>query len=114
MITLKEKLFEALGSKSKYVIEYSINGSRNSIESSNYKTDLKNILSKNYNPEKDWYIVFDNRKYNFSEIDSVIEFGGVGSSFYGMMKRFESGEKSKIYTNLKQSEYDKLKSKYVK
>ena len=41
MITLKEKLFEALGSKSKFVIEYSINGSRNSIESSNYKTDLK-------------------------------------------------------------------------
>lgn len=114
MITLKEKIFEALGSNAKYVIEYSINGTRNSKESSNYKSDLKTILSKNYNPEKDWYIVFDNRKDNFSEIDSVIEFGGVGSSFYEMMKRFESGEKSKVYTNLKQSEYDQLKSKYVK
>lgn len=114
MITLKEKIFEALGSKSKYVIEYSINGSRNSKESSNYKSDLKSILSKNYNPEKDWYIVFDNRKDNFSEIDSVIEFGGTGSDFQQMMQRFEAGEKSNTYRNLKQSEYDELKSKYVK
>lgn len=88
-------------SREKYAIEYSISGSKNTIFTNYIGKALNDIKSKGYDPKRDYYIVFDNSKSNFSEIDSVIKFGGTGSYFHNLMNSNE----------LRPSIYDKLQAK---
>lgn len=105
MKTLKDFINEST-TNFKYIIKYEKNNKRESIHTNN-----KNILNI---IKPDWYEIYDANSWNFSEVDSLIEFSGEDSYWYSIMKNSEDPNAPKNSTILRKSELKELKSKYKK